>query len=160
MKRWLSIVTILTLVAALTTGCAGKPKTTPTPTDIKSVVITMERTACKGKCPVYMLTIYGTGSAMYDGEENVTRLGGASTTVSEEKIKQLISDFQEIDFFALSDNYIAGATTDLPTVITSITINGEKKTVNHYQGDTSAPKQLTTLENRIDEILNTDQLVK
>ena len=161
MKKWLLAVLVLTLAAALVTGCAGKPKMTPTPTDISGVVIKIERTACKDNCPVYMLTINGSGSAQYDGQMNVKRIGGAATSVNEEKINQLMSEFQKIDFFALSDNYTAGSSTDFPTVITSITIDGKKKTVNHYHGDTSAPKQLTTLENRIDEILNiTDQLIK
>jgi hypothetical protein len=161
MKKWLLAVVAITLGAALVAGCASKPKMTPTPTNNTGVVITMERTTCEDNCPAYMLTIYGSGSAMYDGKVNVKRIGGAATNVSEEKVNQLISEFQKIDFFALSDNYTAGSNTAFPTVITSITIDGKKKTVTHYHGDTSAPKQLTTLENKIDEILNiTDQLVK
>jgi hypothetical protein len=160
MKKWLLAMVVLALAAAPVTGCAGKPKMTPTPTDITAVRITMERTACKDNCPAYMLTIYGNGSALYEGKENVKRIGGAATTVSEEKTQQLMAEFQKIDFFALSDNYTAGSSIDYPTVTTSITIDGKEKTVTHYLGDASAPKQLTTLENRIDEILNTDQLTK
>ena len=161
MKRWLLAMVVITLTAVLVTGCASNSKMTPAPTDIGSMVITMERTACKDNCPVYTVTIYGAGSATYDGQMNVKRIGGAATSVSEEKINQLISEFRKIDFFALSDNYTAGSSTDFPTVITSITIDGKKKTVTHYHGDASAPKQLTALENRIDEILNiTDQLIK
>ena len=161
MKKWLLVVVVLTLASALVTGCASKSKMTPTPIDITGVVITMERTACKDNCPVYLLTIYGNGSATYDGQMNVKRIGGAATSVSEEKINQLMSEFRKIDFFALSDNYTAGSSIDFPTVIISITIDGKEKSVTHYHGDTSAPKQLTTLENRIDEILNiNDQLIK
>ena len=34
---------------------------------MKEVVITLERTACFGVCPVYKLTIYGDGRVLYDG---------------------------------------------------------------------------------------------
>jgi hypothetical protein len=47
--------------------------------------------------------------------------------------------------------------TDLPYAITSITIGGQTKTVNHYYGDDSAPQQLTDLESKIDEIVNSKQ---
>jgi hypothetical protein len=39
-------------------------------------------------------------------------------------------------------------------------MDGKTKTIKHNGGDLTAPKQLTALENRIDEIVNSDQWVK
>jgi len=44
----------------------------------------------------------------------------------------------------------------MPSAFTSLTIDGDKKTVRHYHGDLSAPKELTILENKIDEIVNSN----
>lgn len=159
MKKWLCAGIVLTIVAALAIGCGQTAKATPVPTNIANVYITMERQACKGQCPVYSLMIYGTGSAVFQGVENVERIGGAQTSVSNEKIEQLVSEFLKIDFFSLEDSYEEHVITDAPTVITSITIDGQTKTVKHYHGDTNAPEELTELENTIDEILNIDQLI-
>jgi len=160
MKKWLWTVIVLMMVAVLAIGCGLTAKTTPVPTDIANVYITMERQGCQDQCPVYTIRIYGTGFAVFEGVEFVKRIGGAQTSVSEEKLKQLISEFQKIDFFSLEDNYEEQAVAGAPTVVTSITIDGQTKTVTHYHGDTSAPEQLTKLEDKIDEILNIDQLIK
>jgi hypothetical protein len=85
--------------------------------------------------------------------------GIITTTINEDKIRQLVSEFQRIDYFSLKDSYEQHNATDMPSAITSMTINGKKKTVSHYHGDFSAPKQLTELEDRIDEIVTTDKWV-
>ncbi len=160
MNKWLFTLITLTMVAALAIGCGQTTKATPEPTDMTTVIITMERQACKDQCPVYNLMIQGTGIALYEGMEFVKRVGGAQTSVSDEKLNQLIAEFQKIDFFSLEDSYEEQMIPDAPTVITSITIDNQTKTVKHYHGDTSAPKQLTELEDKIDEILNTEELIK
>jgi len=82
------------------------------------------------------------------------------TTISEDKIRQLVSEFQKIDYFSLRDSYEERNVTDMPSAFTSLTINGDKKTVRHYHGDLGAPKELTELENKIDEIVNSNQWIK
>jgi len=57
MKKGLVAITILLAVAVTAIGCA-QPQT-PTPSDLKEVVITLERTECFGSCPVYRLTVLG-----------------------------------------------------------------------------------------------------
>ena len=50
--------------------------------------------------------------------------------------------------------------TDMPSAFTSLTVDGKTKTVRHYHGDFSAPKELTELEDKIDEIVNSNQWIK
>jgi hypothetical protein len=156
MKKYVIAITILIAVLIFTAGCARQ---TPTPSDLDEVVITLERTACFGTCPVYKLTVRGDGIVIYEGLRFVKIEGTITTTINEEKIRQLVSEFQRIDYFSLKDSYEQHNATDMPSAITSMTINGKKKTVSHYHGDFSAPKQLTKLEDRIDEIVSTDKWV-
>src|SRR5689334_17734255 len=129
--------------------------TSPTPTVITSsdLVITFERTACHGTCPIYKLTIEGNGTVIYEGKDFVQVKGRQTASLSPDQIQQLVSAFEQTGFFTLPD-YTDQDTTDSPSVITSITLNGKTKTVNHYYGDNSAPQGLFDLEFKIDEITN------
>jgi len=158
MKKYLSFISIFLLVAILSIGCNSTR--TPVPNNINGVVITLERTACFGVCPVYTLTIYGDGRIVYEGMRNVRIEGTITTTISEDKIKQLITEFQKIDYFSLKDSYEERNATDMPSAFTSLTFDGKTKTVRHYHGDFSAPKKLTELENKIDQIGYSDQWTK
>ncbi|MFC1904206.1 DUF6438 domain-containing protein [Chloroflexota bacterium] len=162
MKKYLLAIMVLTLGIVLATGCLGNrhQTATPAPSDLKEVVITLERTACHGTCPVYTLTIYGSGTVIYEGKEFVKTTGEKEWNISEEKVRQLVSEFEKIDYFSKSDSYEERTITDAPSVITSITIDGKTKSIKHYHGDFSAPELLTKLENRIDEITNSAQWIE
>ena len=88
MKRFWLVVIILILSISFA-GCS-RPQT-PQPDNIKDVVITLERTICFGTCPDYMLTILGDGTVIYEGRMFVRIEGTLTTTISEDKIKQLLS---------------------------------------------------------------------
>ncbi|HEY93685.1 MAG TPA: hypothetical protein G4O15_01945 [Dehalococcoidia bacterium] len=128
--------------------------------DLNSVIITLERTACYGFCPIYSLTIHGNGTVIYEGQDFVETTGRVETVISKEKVKQLISEFEKTDYDSLKDSYTERTITDAPSVITSITRNGKTKTIEHYQGDFNAPEKLTELEDKIDEIVNSKQWIK
>jgi len=158
MKKCLFAATISIVAIVITAGCAIPQ--TPTPENLEDVMITLERTACFGTCPIYKLTIYGDGRVIYEGMRFVKVEGTVTTTISEDKIKQLIAEFQKIDYFSLKDSYEERNATDMPSAYTSLTVDGKTKTVRHYHGDFSAPKKLTELENKIDQIGYSDQWTK
>ena len=153
----LLVIALLSLVTASITGCISSLSNAH---DTKDVVITLERTACFGTCPVYSLTIQGNGTVIYEGKDFVEVKGKAEITITQDQIDELISEFEKVDYFSLKDSYMERTITDAPTVSTSISINGKTKTVEHYHGDFSAPEKLTELEDKIDEIVNSDQWTK
>ncbi|MEB3182688.1 MAG: DUF6174 domain-containing protein [Nostocaceae cyanobacterium] len=122
------------------------------------VVITLERTACFGACPIYKLTIFGDGRVVYVGERFVKVTGQRTTRISRKAVRELISEFNNLNYFSLADSYTGGPT-DLPSAITSIKIGKKQKTVSHYLGSPDAPQKLTELENKIDAIVNSQQWV-
>jgi len=132
----------------------------PQPTNFNDVIITLERTGCYGTCPIYELTISGDGNVTYKGEGFVNVTGTHTAQITQEEVKELIDEFYKIEYFSLKDSYEEYRVTDMPSTITSITINGRTKTVRHYHGDKNAPKELTELERKIDEITNSKQWVE
>ena len=128
--------------------------------DLSGVIITLERTMCFGKCPVYTLTIYGNGTVNYEGKKHVTVMGSQKASISEKKVSQLIDEFMRINYFSLQDSYVRRGMTDMPSAITSIRIGSREKTVRHYYGDRTAPPELKQLESRIDEIVGSARWVK
>jgi Domain of unknown function (DUF6438) len=116
------------------------------------IIITIERTACLGSCPIYYAEIYLDGTVVYKGEKFVKVEGEKQYKIPQVRIKMLIEEFQKINYFSLNDKYETDkngmSITDQPTTITSIKLNGKQKKVVNYYG---APKELEKLENKIDD---------
>ena len=115
------------------------------------IVITIERTACFGSCPVYSAQIYADGTVNYEGKDFVKITGKKQHKISKEKLNDLIKEFEQAKYFTLKDKYASDengmSLTDQPTTTTSFTLNGKQKTVVNYY---YAPKELEKLENAID----------
>jgi hypothetical protein len=131
-------------------------------------VITLERGACFGSCPVYKLTIYDDGTVEYEGKEFVRVRGKATGQITTEALQKLIGEFEKIDYLKLDDNYQPGNKncpeewTDHPNAITSLNWQGTQKTIGHYHGckGSAVLDQLTALEDKIDEVVNTKRWIK
>ena len=161
-KRFLLIalsVVLILVYGGYACSCTGESRLASSD-NLSDAVITLERTLCYGTCPVYKLTVYGTGDVTWEGKKFVKTVGKAEGAISKEQFKQLVSEFDKANYFLLKDNYTQISLTDMPNVFTSITVDGKTKSIKHYRGDNSAPEKLTTLETRIDEIVNSDQWIK
>jgi hypothetical protein len=131
-------------------------------------VITLERTACFGTCPVYKLTIFKDGKVLFEGKEYVRQKGKASGKISKKALKDLIAQFQSINYLDLRSSYVSQGKecpewwTDSPGAITSLTLEGKTKTINHYHGcrGVSVLDGLTELEDKIDQAVNSKQWIK
>ena len=119
-------------------------------------VITMERHSTGGQSPVYSLTILGNGKIVYRGIKNVKVSGTRTAQLSKSDIKELVDEFINIYYFALKDRYDEANILGLPSVTTSITLDEKTKSIFHNQGS-PAPRGLSTLEDKIDEITNANQ---
>ncbi len=117
--------------------------------ELRRAVITLERSACFGFCPMYKLTIYGNGKVVYEGIEYVKVKGKRTGRISPAAFRRLMNEFQRAQYFDLADSY-SGGPTDAAYVITSLKIGDKTKTVNHYLASPDAPSKLTELEKKID----------
>ena len=115
--------------------------------------ISLERTMCFGRCPVYKLTVYSDGKVEYEGKDFVKEKGVRRSRISEKDFRKLMKKVEEIGFFEFKDRY-DGRVTDLPTRITTVTKGDVSKTVRNYYG---GPESLSDLERLIDEVTNSAQ---
>jgi len=132
----------------------------------QDLMITLERTTCYGRCPAYTLTITADGSVVFEGRRFVKQEGVTiKSAITQDQLKRLMAEFERVKFFSLEDDYMNNPRvcveyrTDNPSAFTSIRIDGKSKTVRHYHGCSGpkVPKEITELENIIDETVNTAQ---
>jgi uncharacterized protein DUF6438 len=122
--------------------------------------ITIARTACFGGCPVYSLSVTPSGAVTYEGKAHVRVPGTATAQIARGKVDTLLSELEKAGYFTFASQYVSGEpacgryATDLPTVITSVTIGGRTKRIEHDYGCRGAPRALVVLERRVDEVLD------
>jgi Domain of unknown function (DUF6438) len=121
--------------------------------------ITLERTPCFGGCPVYTVAVTPSGEVTYEGKAHVRQLGKASSKIPQPQVEALLVELEKAGYFSLANRYAASEptcgrySTDSPSAITSVTIRGRTKRIEHDYGCDAAPGVLVVLERRIDEAL-------
>ena len=127
----------------------------------KSPVITLEREACYGMCPVYKVSIFADGRVVFEGKEHSKTKGIARGRITPAALKELIAAFNRVHYFDLKDEYrneknCPQARTDAPSAITSFSSNGRTKRIDHYLGCQGLQElsDLTDLEGKIDDVVN------
>jgi len=130
---------------------------------IESVIIKLTRTGA-GVSPDYSLTIYGNGTALYEGRDNVKIKGDVEASISEGKIMELLSEFKDSGFFSLEYNDIPADAQGKPHTIISISMPTETgetitKKITHYHGDETVPNDLIMLEDKIENIVDSKKWI-
>ena len=126
-----------------------------------STLVTLERTPCYGACPVYTVSISGTGAVRFVGTRFTTQVGEATAEIPPARVDSLVEELRGGGYFELADAYVAESpecgryATDSPTVITSVFADGVRKEIRHDYGCGGAPPALALLEQRIDQVAGT-----
>jgi len=122
-------------------------------------MVSLERTACYGRCPIYKVTVLRDGTVLWEGERFVKVTGKARGKLDDKALAALADAFKAADFFALKDKYESYDITDHPSAVVAFDDGKRKKTVRHYHGDRSAPKAVYELEDAVDRIVGTAKWV-
>jgi hypothetical protein len=99
------------------------------------------------------------GEVTYEGKANVRQLGKASGKIAPEKVAGLLVELEKAGYFSMANRYAASEpscgrySTDSPSAITSATLHGRTKRIEHDYGCGAAPGALVVLERRIDDVL-------
>ncbi|MEE9460467.1 MAG: DUF6438 domain-containing protein [Bacteroidales bacterium] len=120
------------------------------------MLIELKRTPCYGFCPVYTLKIDKNGKGLFDGVENVEKIGSFSFSLSYDELVELDNAFLQVDFYQLRNIYDAQVS-DLPTTYITYNKDGNRKKIMDYYG---APEELRTLENRIQTLVFSKKMRK
>jgi hypothetical protein len=162
--RALLVATSASLVAACARpappapAAAGPSESAGLPRADSAVRITLERGPCFGTCPVYSVTLEGSGAVLFEGRRFVADTGISTGRVPPARIDSLVAELTAGGYFDFADRYRAGEpgceqyATDLPSVITEVRAGGRSKRIEHDHGCMEAPQALTALEGRIDSV--------
>lgn len=151
--------------------------TTPTATASErsiatSIVARIERSPsfCMGSgCTAYKASVYENGEVIWEGISGVRLKGLARAKLTSAELDQLRDAFRHAGFFSYLPVYDCSEKTDASIILCGsdaptcrLTFSdGERiMTVVHDLGDGQAPKTLTSLEERVDEIIGTARWVK
>jgi hypothetical protein len=159
-----SAAALLLMVLACAPRNAAPPadNTDPLAND-GGAVISLERTACFGGCPVYRIAVSATGNVSYEGRANVRRLGAATGQVPPARVQALLSELDRAGYFSFANRYTSAEptcgryATDSPSAITAVQLRGKTKRIEHDYGCGAVPGALVVLERRIDEVLGSSQ---
>lgn len=124
--------------------------------------ISLERTMCFGTCPVYKVTLRKDGSATYNGEWFVDKIGLYAGIISEHSFHRISELVDLINFSNLKDGYyyveVSDDTcladgdyiqvTDAPSTITNVVYSKGEKRIDNYGNN--GPYELQLLEEAID----------
>lgn len=162
------------LLAALL-GCARADATPPIDRD--KLKISLQRTACFGSCPDYLVTIDGYGNIIFEtrpliegSEAEIHQMMAPDTgilvpgrhidRIAEIAVDDLVEQFRAARFFELKDEY-RYPVTDNPTYILTIdTGNGAKRVVDYVGRKAGMPASVTALEDAVDGVAGTARWVR
>jgi hypothetical protein len=151
-------VALIALLTSTAIGCAhnrasatgqGAEQLASTPDSL----IQMRRGGCPpGVCPVYSLSIFLDGTIAYDGQANVAALGHRTAKLSAERLNDLLSQIEAMDFLDSSEQCCVcpDATERAHLVILDYRPGSAAKTVVHDDACGLAPPTMTALERSID----------
>ena len=134
----------------------------PAPADGPAVV-TLERTACYGPCPVYTVSATAGGRVVFEGRAHVARVGTAVARVAPAVVAGLVARAEAADHAGYPDALTQGSgacervSTDGPTATTTVRTAGGVSRVEHYSGCNgfTGEAALAAFEAEVDRALGT-----
>lgn len=143
------------LLVCIAGGCKTPKPDNKKPEKNGRLIMSMERTPCFGRCPVYQIKLYANGLLIYNAEKFTDTVGCFYSVLTKSEVKAVEEKFKQADFFGLEDTYPLNnqTPTDLPSCIVFYSKNGREKTVTDKRF--KSPEVLTQLENSIDSLVKT-----
>ena len=123
------------------------------------VLAAIERGACFGICPVYRLTVRANGVVSYEGTSFVKVKGHAEARLDPGAMARLRNAFAEARFGSFGDFYETATLSDGATTVLSFGEGRQPKTVRHNSGDLSAPRALSELERRMEQLVEVERWI-
>jgi hypothetical protein len=147
-------------LAAFTSQWTGVSDWISNVSSMNTPVMTLERTACFGMCPVYGVAVFEDGTAVYLGVRHVAEPGVRITSVDPGEVEFLAMQTADFGYFDWDDEYTLQIVTDQPSAITTLNWEDQYKQITRYDGDPNAPVGLVRFEDRIDRLVNVGQWVE
>ncbi|MCS7074347.1 MAG: DUF6438 domain-containing protein [Bacteroidia bacterium] len=154
MKSWFQIGFLSFL---LLLGCKTSKSTQGGETNKKPVVLGLERTGCKGTCPIYKMTILEDGTVNYNGKMFVKNVGNFTKKIKLSDLRELKKQAEEAGFFKLEDRYEDKGIADLPSFLITYSNGKQTKTILCHR---NYPESLGKLAAAIEKVVGEDGFTK
>jgi hypothetical protein len=115
-----------------------------------SLFASIDKGACFGKCPVYSMKIYNSGSVRYYGKNFVEKEGSFSMVLDKDQMSSFVEKAKEINYMEMDDTYDNRNITDLPSIKSSIVIDKTRKSIKRRFG---YPKEILEFEKLFEDLL-------
>src|ERR1700722_18191656 len=137
----------------------GTSRSLPVPIGNSSVIISLERHGCEGRCPVYTITIAGDGTVIYEGRAYVKAIGTRQSHIPKAAVVQLLRRFREADFGSALPSYIGAY--DAGDNVLQVGIDGRFYQVVEDSGlKVGLPAAIFKLEQAVDDTAQSYRWVK
>jgi hypothetical protein len=121
-----------------------------------TTVITLQRSLCFGVCPDYTLTVWGSGRVEFEGRAHVCAPAKQTAAADPLEVSRLVRAMVATGYPGYSWEQ-GSLATDNPTVTTSLKHEGVRYEIEHYHGDSGAPRWLRAMEDEIDRVAGTQR---
>lgn len=154
LKNSLSYIGFIIFSLIFISGCGSSKKAFKSPQDFS---LTIQRTACFGTCPIFVMTVNNKGEVDYQGERFVKNVGHFRKSLDQTKFKSIVEQMQKSNIHDMKDDYNNEGISDLPSVILTYTAEGKtKKVLCRYQ----CPAEFTALVLNIEALIGDDGFTK
>lgn len=137
-------------------SCKTKDKAQSPPPDADSLALSIYKFPCFGRCPYYEAKIYTSGYALFDGKRDTKNLGLFEATFNKKEIEELLNEAKRIEYMNMSDSFYNPGLADFPAVITSVKLNGKRKTI--YNCLPESPEELKSFQKKLDEFFTNENI--
>jgi hypothetical protein len=129
--------------------------------DLATVVsVRLERTACFGTCPSYVLTASSNGTVTFKGNDHVKAKGDHKGRISQKDFHFLAEAVSRVQLLTFRQSYVSKADgctelwTDSPSILVTVQLTDQTKSVVYYTGcrGPSELRHLSWLAETVDEV--------
>jgi hypothetical protein len=162
------LVLVELLVAACAVGRKDGNRRSPTvvarpmperPSGVEDLLVRLERTACFGACPAYVIKVNTNGVVKYIGRDCVRNHGSATRTLSVQELKDLRQAIDRAGLNALPDPCCRCGVEDSSSALVGVRLAGKWTVIEDNLGCDPPTTQLRELEDAIDRIVQSEQWV-
>jgi hypothetical protein len=160
--KWTLIPAVLGIAALLAVWLPNRAHPLSRPKNPQSAVVELSRDPCRGRCPVYTITIHGDGAVEYVGRRFVKVEGRQTGSLKSEEFAKILQELDQAHFVALDDRAFSWCF-DTSSVSVTVSLDGRTKSVTSDAGCTGAKlgvqAEFVRAADDIDEIVGSAQWV-
>ena len=112
-----------------------------------SLLISMSRFPCFGRCPYYDASLYKSGYAVINRKGFMDSLGIYATQIDKQELNNFVEDAKKAGLIAMPDSFYNPGIADYPATIVTVNLNDKRKRI--FDGVPESPASLKDFEEKV-----------